>query len=192
MMIRVRDALDRYVYPVHRLDRPTSGCLLFALSSEAVPPLQDALREGEKTYVALVRGVADRFDGVTIDRPLAKEGVDQEAQTAIEVLASAPEPRCSLVLARPATGRFHQVRRHLAGVGHPILGDSTHGDTRVNRAWRERGLERLALHCYHLRLALQDGPLDVTAPIPPDLGAVIDGLPFAGVAHERLAFRAAG
>ncbi|MEZ4321989.1 MAG: pseudouridine synthase [Myxococcota bacterium] len=186
MLTRVRDALGIHVFPVHRLDRPTSGCLLFGLSADAVPALQQALHTGTKRYLALVRGRADRYDGAVVSRPLRREGTEQEAVTHLEVLASGPDPRCSVVVARPETGRYHQVRRHLAGLGHPILGDSTHGDTRVNREWRLRGLERLALHCWSLDLPLPDGPVAVVAPLPPDLRAVLAALPFFADLQARL------
>lgn len=178
---RVRAALGEHVHPVHRLDRPTSGALLLARRSDVVPALQDCLTAGRKTYLALVRGQADRVDGTWIDRALAPmEGTadPKPARTFVRVLGSAPDPRCSLVLAQPATGRTHQVRRHLRGLDHPVLGDSTHGDIRENRAWRPRGLHRLALHCARLELPYAGGPIDVVAPLPDDLMTVFGALPF--------------
>lgn len=178
---RVRAALGERVHPVHRLDRPTSGALLLARRPDVVPALQDCLTAGRKSYVALVRGRADAVDGTWIERPLApmdSDGDPKPARTFVRVLGSAPDPRCSLVLAQPATGRTHQVRRHLRGVHHPVLGDSTHGDIRENRAWRPRGLHRLALHCARLELPYVGGPIDVIAPLPDDLASVLASLPF--------------
>jgi len=187
MLGRVRDTVGQWVYAVHRLDRATSGCLLFGLSSEGVPYLQQALRDGQKEYLALVRGQADSLHDTVIDRPLKVKNKLKKAATHIEVLGSSAEPRCSLLRARPLTGRFHQIRRHLAGTGHPILGDSSHGDTRVNRTWREqRGLDRLALHCFRLELPLLEGLSTVRSPIPSSLREVLDALPFTAGLHEEL------
>jgi tRNA pseudouridine65 synthase len=184
MLTRVRDAVGHHVYPVHRLDRPTSGCLLFGLDSEGATRMKAALEAGVKTYVTLVRGQADALHGLRIDRPLKPEGGGEPkpASTFVEVLGSAAEPRCSLVLAKPATGRYHQIRRHLAGRSHPVLGDSSHGDTRCNRDWKARGLPRLLLHCARMELPHPDGRLDLRAPMPPDMAAFLATLPFYGTA----------
>lgn len=182
----LRDQLGQYVYPVHRLDRPTTGCLAFGLSSEGAHRLKNALTAGRKTYLTLVRGQADRHHGTWIERPLKPEGGGEpkDARTWIEVLGSSKEPRCSLVLAKPETGRFHQIRRHLAGVSHPVLGDSSHGDTKCNRAWRTQGLPRLLLHCARLQLPHPDGPLDIRCPPPADMAAFLESLPFYDRAQQ--------
>ena len=161
--------LGTRVDPVHRLDQPTSGPVLFSLDRRVTPALQAALTAGTKRYLALVRGAIPTRDPYVESRPLAVDGVDKEAETRLQPLASSKDPRCSLVLAEPHTGRFHQIRRHLRGLSHPVLGDSTHGDTRVNRTWRELGLHRLALHCFQLTFAFDGETIDVEAPIPSDL-----------------------
>lgn len=188
LLQQVRDVLGQWVHPVHRLDRGTSGCVLFALSREALPGLVEALRAGEKTYLALVRGHVRSAEPVTVDRPMkGTRGNLQEARTHLVPVAGGPEPRASLVLARPETGRFHQIRRHLRDLSHPILGDSTHGDTRVNRAWREEhGLHRLALHCAALDLPLPEGRARVVCPMPEDLLGVLRRMPWWGDAQGRL------
>ena len=181
MLQRVRDHLGAYVHPVHRLDRPTSGCLLFALDPAATRDLQVALQQGRKTYWALVRGHAPHLHGLHVERPLRSEsGADgAPASTYLTVLAAGRVPRATLVAAHPATGRFHQVRRHLAGLSHPVLGDSTHGDTRANRAWRlGHGLERLFLHCAALSLTVDGQPIVIRSPLPPDLRTVLDPVPW--------------
>ncbi len=180
VLTRLRDQLGQYVYPVHRLDRPTSGCLAFGLSSEGAHRLQEALQRGQKTYLTLVRGQADPLHQTWIDRPLSGEngGPRKPARTWIEVLGSSPDPRCSLVLARPEQGRYHQIRRHLARASHPLLGDASHGDTRLNRVWRAWGLPRLLLHCVRLELPHPDGPIDVHVPPPLDMLGVLVRLPF--------------
>jgi len=153
----VRDRLGHFVYPVHRLDRPTSGVLLLAKNPETATLLGNmfAERQIRKTYLALVRGHTD--DSGDIDCPLApskangwqtgnRSTTPQEARTAYRTLERFDVPfksgphttsRCSLIEAHPHTGRFHQIRRHLVRIAHPIIGDVEHGDTKLNRRYRE-------------------------------------------------------
>lgn len=183
----LRDQLDRYLYPVHRLDRAVSGCLVMAFSSEWATVLQQALAEGEKTYVCQVRGTAPEGESVEVDTDVRDDKKrPKSAHSVVDVLGSSREPRTSLMRVRPTTGRYHQVRRHVRDLSHPILGDSQHGDTRVNRHWREQhGLTRLALHCLRMTLPLPDGPLTIVAPPPADLVEVWETLPFWSRAVER-------
>jgi tRNA pseudouridine65 synthase len=182
---RLRDQLGVHVYPIHRLDRAASGCLLFATRRERAAELQAAMSQPstQKTYLALVRGCVVVGKRVTIDRPLS----GKDACTTAEVLGSCHEPRCSLLRCRIFTGRYHQVRRHLAGISHPILMDSSHGDTKVNRNWRPRGLTRLALHAWRLRVYISDDEIiDATCPLPPALTTVLNDLPFWPDVQETL------
>lgn len=152
----LRDQLGQLVYPVHRLDRPTSGVLIYALSPESASRLQEVWHTEavQKRYLALVRGHIT--EPLVIDRPLKrpKTGTLAEASTTvIPVFAGElpypyrqfPTLRISLVWALPHTGRFHQIRRHLAGIGHPILGDTVHGDGVTNRISRTALAHRLYL-----------------------------------------------
>jgi len=144
-----RDAIGRWVYPVHRLDRATSGVLVFALSPEHARALQGSFddREVHKTYVALVRGKPSSHG--LIDSPMEKRegGPKVEAITEYETLFMSDVARVSLVEARPRTGRRHQIRRHLRRINHPVAGDVRYGKGVENRAYRtELGLYRLALH----------------------------------------------
>lgn len=177
-----RDQLGVQVHPVHRLDRPASGCLLFALSRDAIPMLQDALAApgAVKTYLAFVRGHWAREGTVQVDAPLRDAiGVPRASASEVECIGTSADPRCALLRVRPRTGRYHQVRRHVRSLDHPVLGDATHGDTRVNRWWREeRGLARLGLHCVSLDLPLPDGRLQATCPVFEDLHALWSGLPW--------------
>jgi tRNA pseudouridine65 synthase len=148
-----RDAIGQWVYPVHRLDRATSGVLLFALSPEHARTLQRAFseREVDKTYLALVRGKPPPR-GV-IDSPMEKreDGPRVEAVTEYETLFISDVIRLSLVEARPRTGRRHQIRRHLRRINHPVAGDVRYGKGIENRQYRaEIGLYRLALHASRL------------------------------------------
>jgi len=147
-----RKAIGQWVYPVHRLDRATSGVLVFALSPEHARTLQASFsaRDVGKTYLALVRGTPPAR-GV-IDSPMAKRegGPDVESVTEYETLFVA-DRRLSLVEARPRTGRRHQIRRHLRRIDHPLAGDVNYGNGADNRRYRaELGLYRLALHAQRL------------------------------------------
>jgi tRNA pseudouridine65 synthase len=177
-MVRVRDAIGAHVYPVHRLDRGTSGTLVFALSSAMASALSQlfATSAVEKTYLALVRSVPP-MTGL-IDHPLPP-GEDRsaprvEARTAFtrqEVFG-----RYSLVEARPETGRLHQIRRHLKHIACPIIGDVNYGKGDHNRLFRDYfGLHRMFLHAARVRFPhpVLDTTVDVQAPLPPELEATL-------------------
>ncbi|CAD7695789.1 unnamed protein product [Ostreobium quekettii] len=169
-----RDQVGRDVFLAHRLDKPTSGVLLLALSSEVVRALYNAFAERRvrKEYLAVVRGHLGGEGAV--DLPLrvirdrnVKRGADsaelQDARTCYRSLAHAEVPypagrystvRLTLLELTPQTGRRHQLRRHMAKISHPIIGDTMYGDNQQNKAARENlGATRLMLHAR--RLALQ-------------------------------------
>jgi tRNA pseudouridine65 synthase len=176
---RVRDQVGASVYPIHRLDAPTSGCLLFATDRALAGLLSAALSAGQKTYLALVRGCCPPEARFEMAESLRDDnGILKTAQTALRCLGGDTERRCSLVIAQPTTGRYHQVRRHLRRLSHPVIGDRAHGDSHVNRAWRAEGIDRLALHCAHLSLSLPSGErLSVRCPLFSDQRAVYETLP---------------
>lgn len=171
MMTRVRDALGAWVFPVHRLDRQTSGALVFARTEEAARRLREAFDEGrvEKTYLAVVRGVFP--DEILVDHPVPKrEGgprvpaVTWFARRETGALPGHPGASWSLVEARPRTGRFHQIRRHAAHLRHPLAVDAAYGTGWFNRAVRALGLSRLALHATRIvipDLGWPDAPASV-------------------------------
>ncbi len=163
----VRDMVGQYVYPLHRLDRPTSGVLLFALSEDVARMMGSDFseRKVKKTYYALTRG---HLEGAgTIDHPL-KEKLDKlgdkfvsqnkapqhavthyqsihTASLAIE-LGKYSSVRYSLIKLQPETGRRHQIRRHLAHLRHPIIGDINYGDNKQNPFFHQYfGFKRLML-----------------------------------------------
>lgn len=187
----VRDMMGQHVNLVHRLDHQASGVLLFALSSERTKELQAAMQHpsARKRYVALVRGTAKGDGPVTVNNPMKDdEGKERDALTVVWRLAASEEPRCSLLLAEPRTGRFHQVRRHLRDLHHPIVGDTKHGDSHVNRAFREQwGVERLALHA--LSLDLPEAGIAIHCPLPDDLLTPLSRMPWWGEVADRLAHR---
>jgi tRNA pseudouridine65 synthase len=169
------------VYPIHRLDAAASGCLLFATDRSVAGALAASLARGEKTYVALVRGVCGEPSHVDVRRPLRDDnGLVKAARTRLSCAGRSVDPPCSLVVARPMTGRYHQIRRHLRGLSHPIIGDRQHGDKRVNRWWREhRGVERLALHCSGISLeAPGGGRIEASCPLFEDLASGLRQLSF--------------
>jgi tRNA pseudouridine65 synthase len=131
----LRNQINQLVFPVHRLDRPTSGVLLFALSPEAARILQRQFKEHQvhKTYHAIVRGWLQ--DEGTLDYDLDEKECITNFKLLEKFSFQIPqrgftESRYSLVEAKPKTGRFHQIRRHLR---HPIVGDTTHGDGFQNK-----------------------------------------------------------
>jgi tRNA pseudouridine65 synthase len=158
---RLRDQLGAFVYPIHRLDRAASGCLLFATRQELAGPLHAAMHapETRKTYLAFVRGWFKPEGPVLVDNPMKDDnGVLKEARSEVRCLGRGRDPRCSLLEVWPETGRYHQVRRHVRDLTHPIIGDSNHGDTRINRWWKvEHGVRRLGLHALALEMTFPDG-----------------------------------
>jgi tRNA pseudouridine65 synthase len=179
----VRDQLGRFLYPVHRLDRPTSGILLFAFSTADAAALQASLSsdESEKDYRALVRwpgsdpGLGDAW---VCDRPLHDEkDVARPARTGFQLLERFR--RSALLGCRIQTGRYHQIRRHLNHCGRHVIGDTTHGKGRINALYRERyGLTRLFLHQHRTRLRhpRSGAPLELVDPLPIELAAVLERL----------------
>lgn len=172
VMQTLRDQIGQHVFPLHRLDRPTSGVLIFALSSEVASQVMPmfANHEMEKTYHAIVRGWIEesgRLDyalKVELDKIADKHASqEKEAQEAItdywplakvEVPHSTgkfPTTRYCLMEMKPLTGRKHQLRRHMAHLRHPIVGDTTHGDGKHNKLFREAyDSHRLLLHASSL------------------------------------------
>lgn len=164
----LRDQIGQYVYPVHRLDKPTSGVLLFALSAEIAQMMSLLFRSSEvkKEYIAIVRGYIEE-QGL-IDYPLKqmldtkeqkKLGItkeEQEAKTTFKRLAIVelpyavsryPVARYSLVKLFPQTGRKHQLRRHMKHIHHHMIGDTKHGRGEHNKLFREKfKSHRLLLH----------------------------------------------
>ena len=188
----LRDQIGRPVSPCHRLDRPTSGILLFALHEAALRHAQVAFasQQVSKVYLAVVRGWVEG-SGV-IDYPLRNEEKRDKVQDALTEYCSLkqstvdvpvghyPTARVSLVELRPKTGRTHQLRRHMAHLRHPILGDTRHGDGAQNNFLRRHcGRQMLMLRAVRLTVpALHKGDvsLDVRADANPDFEDVVTKL----------------
>lgn len=171
--------LQQRVFNVHRLDRGTSGVMLFALSSETAKLLADRFREREveKRYIAVVRG--HLRDAVTVESPIRnKRGKEFHAVSHIAPLARTVVPRAvgdypeawfSLVEIGLETGRRHQARRHLNHIAHPVIGDRQHGDRRNNRFFAE--------HYECRELLLRATHLEFNHPISGQQVEVFGGLP---------------
>ncbi|MFC3563460.1 pseudouridine synthase [Pedobacter jamesrossensis] len=157
----LRDQVGKHVSPVHRLDRKTSGILLFAFDKESEIAMHQQFMntETDKKYLAILRGFAP--DSMDIDYPLAKEnGTLQEAFTSFKTLQRAevpiafgkhPTSRYSLIEATPKTGRMHQLRRHFSHILHPIIGDRTHGCNKQNKFFLEQwNMTTMLLHASEL------------------------------------------
>jgi len=184
-MFRVRDALGgRHVHPVHRLDRGTSGALVFARDKETASKLMRAFEEGrvDKTYLALVRGEPPAEGVIDYALPKSEDGPRVPARTRFRLVQRSPVDRCSLVRAMPETGRLHQVRRHLRHINHPLVGDVKHGSGPINRHYRATyELKRLALHAESIAFEhpVTKARVSVTASLPDDLAQ-----PFAALGLE--------
>jgi tRNA pseudouridine65 synthase len=169
---RLHAQLGVFVHPVHRLDRGTSGVLLFALDAVTAREVGDELAAGRvaKRYLALVRGIPpERFE---VDHPVPRDDDPSAprvpAVTAFERLEVIG--RYAVVAATPRTGRLHQIRRHLKHISCPILGDVNYGKGPHNRMCRSRyGLHRLFLHAASLGLRRPDGDLLIEAPLAVEL-----------------------
>jgi tRNA pseudouridine65 synthase len=186
-MFRVRDAIGQRVFPVHRLDRGTSGALLFARDRETAAALSLAFEEGrvEKDYLALVRGEPPAEGTIDHAIPKTEDGARVPARTRFRRVARSPVDRCSLVHATPETGRLHQVRRHLRHINHPLVGDVLHGSGEINRHYRATyALTRLALHARRIAFIhpVTAERVSVTADVPDDLAAPLRAL---GLAWEE-------
>ncbi|MBI5062363.1 MAG: pseudouridylate synthase [Desulfatitalea sp.] len=204
MLQETRELTGRKVFPVHRLDQPTSGVLLFAFSSEVARLLAEQFRQQTiaKRYVAVARGIMEPAG--TIDYPLVPNAYEPKsgqtpkpAVTDFKRLATAelpialgrfPSCRYSLAAVYPRTGRMHQIRRHFHHISHPVVGDTAYGDGRHNRLFREQfGCHRLLLACVALALnhPRTGAPLHLTAPLDLSFQEVGEHLGWCFVSTEQ-------
>jgi tRNA pseudouridine65 synthase len=177
----LRDQINQLVFPAHRIDRKTGGVLLFALNKSTEIAMQQQFADNlvQKTYLAVLRGHTP--DSGEIDYPLRKEnGTLQDAFTAYTTLARAELPvalgkhitsRYSLVEAKPATGRMHQLRKHFAHIFHPIIGDRTHGCNKQNKLFTETwAMNTMLLHARTLTFThpVSNEQVTIEAPLQPE------------------------
>jgi len=183
----LRDQINQHVFPLHRLDKPTSGALIFALSAEAARDFNTQTQTPHKEYLAITRGYAPAE--IFVDHPLSVQldkicdnkartnKPPQLAQTRFKCLATTcidtdfdryPQSRYSLVACFPTTGRKHQIRRHLKHISHPIIGDAKHGKGIHNRYFKEHlNAGRLLLHAVQINFKhpYSQREIDVIAPL---------------------------
>ncbi|QKI88410.1 pseudouridine synthase [Thiomicrorhabdus xiamenensis] len=195
-----RDLIGQDVFPVHRLDKATSGLLLFALNKDAARHLSVQFMDHslQKSYIALVRGWTQDYG--EIDKPLLykkdkygdrdkQEPTEaQEAFTAYHTLAQTTldkplgkfeQQRYSLLALSPKTGRKHQIRRHLNGISHPIIGDVNYGDRNHNHLFNDwRGYHRLYLAATALEFShpLTEQRTCIQAPLQNDFVQTLNAL----------------
>ncbi len=198
-----RNQIGRHVYPIHRLDKPTSGVLLFALSPEVATRIQSQFHDQtvQKNYLLVCRGYTP-FSG-EIDHPLVprndfkkkKKPVEpvaskpaQDAVTRFERLATLeieaqvdryPVSRYSLVKASPVTGRKHQIRRHFKHISHPIVGCPKYGKSNHNRYFADMlRCPRLLLHCQSMEFVhpVTQKRVKVAAPLSGCFASLMDQL----------------
>lgn len=179
LMTLLKEQTGHYLYPVHRLDRQTSGVVLFALQSEVVTFYKDRWHsdEVEKRYVTLASGalpVAGTYDNALRN----KKGIKQECTTIFQPIdyfdhGLFPSTLCDVTI---KTGRKHQIRRHFSRHMKNIVGDTRYGKGKINDFYREHfNLERLFLHAHYLRLPhpSKSERLEIHAPLSPDLDAIL-------------------
>jgi tRNA pseudouridine65 synthase len=188
------EAFGKQIYPIHRLDRKTSGVMLLALNKTALRKYNKAFAERKvvKTYHAIVRGHLLQDTIIDYDLP-NHAGNKSTAITEIKILDKSeialsdgrfPTSRYTLVEAKPLTGRTHQIRKHLAHIFHPIIGDRPHGCNKQNRLVLESfGLHRMMLHAS--RIIIEECALDIISPMP---HSFLDGMHFLGISDHALGF----
>ena len=202
---QVRDQLGCWVYPVHRLDKPTSGVLLFALGRDMARALSQQFAEQSvgKHYLALVRGYSpesgvidhalkDKADPM-LDKRRSKPAEARPARTSYRQLARVeipvsvdryPQSRYSLLDLKPESGRKHQLRRHMKHIGHPIIGDAKHGKGVHNRYFQQAyDCHRLLLACYALEISHPGNgrPVRIEAPLDGSFRRLVEVFNWTGV-----------
>lgn len=185
----LQDQLQTRLFITHRLDKPTSGVLLFALHQEAARKAMEAFSSAEvkKAYLAIVRGYTKKWGEINAplppvhDKLMASRTSKNKAPKAAETqfrkldqveipvaISRYPQSRYSLLEVHPLSGRMHQIRRHLRQIRHPVIGDTRYGDHKHNRYFREEiGCPRLLLAATELSFLhpYKEEHLTLTAPV---------------------------
>jgi len=196
----LRDQLGQWVYPLHRLDKPTSGVLIFALDRETARLMTQSFSDGQasKYYLAIVRGftkelgcidypLKDVWDKMT-DQKATRDKPGKASVTQYRRLATVelPHPvgryctaRYSLIKAAPLTGRNRQIRRHMKHIFHPVVGDTTYGDGRQNAFFRKNfNCCRLLLHAKGIEFIhpYSEQRISIQAPLDQTFGSLLEAL----------------
>jgi 23S rRNA pseudouridine955/2504/2580 synthase len=176
---------------VHRLDRDTSGVLVFAKTRAGLTGLQAAIREGSvtKQYLCLMVGHPSKAK-FNVNAPLLKSvlqggermvRVSDNGKPSLTFFQETEQyPAARLMQATLGTGRTHQIRVHSAHIGHPLAGDPKYGDKEMNKHFKEMGLNRMFLHASHMSFELDDRAYSFSAPLPDDLKNFLDVLAVKG------------
>lgn len=177
LMVRVRDQIGQKVYPIHRLDRPVSGAIMFGLNGEIVKRIQEHWHNKDlvhKEYLALVFGEITepgKFDFQLSDANKVKK----DALTKYKPLQVVNKATLMQVVIE--TGRTHQIRRHFSRSRHHLIGDCKHGKGNINRHYRdEHSFHRIFLHSYRFKLDLEFLKIDIVCPMPKELTKLLDEL----------------
>lgn len=204
----LREQVGGTLYLAHRLDRATSGVLLIARSSEIAASIGEQFmsREVHKQYLTVVRGWPEPAEGV-VDYPLPgsrESGPRRDARTryrrlaAVEVpiaLGRYPQQRYALVLTEPQTGRFRQIRKHMAHIHHPVVGDCQHGRSDHNRLYKQYfSCHRMLLHAWRLnfRHPVDGRPMALEAPLDPAFDAILQRFDWPLPAAETISVMPTG
>ncbi|MGP1577656.1 MAG: RluA family pseudouridine synthase [Treponema sp.] len=159
--------LNTPIYPVHRLDKETAGLLITAKNPEAAAQCRHlfASRAVEKDYLAVCFGSSPEQQECCISTPIQEKGIKKDAVTEYRVLSRNAD--FTLFHVRLHTGRMHQIRIHLAGIGNPIIGDDKHGNFALNKQlWKQSRIRKLQLCAYRLTVPLQGIQRIFTIPLP--------------------------
>jgi tRNA pseudouridine65 synthase len=180
---KLRDQIGQRVYLTHRLDRKTSGTLMFAKDPDFNKKLSALFsnRVVSKKYMAIVRGfISDQGE---IDHALTNDDKTKEAITHYTCIdryeinipfGKHETSRYSLVELRPQTGRFHQLRKHMTHIFHPIIGDRPHGCNKQNRLWKHQfGMDTMMLHACSLSFVLEEESYHIESPLSSEFQAAL-------------------
>ena len=190
-MMMLRDQIGCWVYPIHRLDKGTSGVLLFGKNPEIASSLGTMVLEHQfrKQYLAVVRGYAPDKDTVDYPVPQGRKGEKKPAVSHFETLLRTELPhkvgifdtaRYSLLRVLPETGRRHQIRRHLKHIFYPIIGDRLYGDRAHNKFYKEDlNIPQMLLHAYELEFThpVNNNTLNLIASLPSHWKSALENFP---------------
>ena len=177
LMRRVRDQIGQRVNPIHRLDRPVSGAIMFGLNGDIVKKVQEHWHDKTKVhkeYLALAFGEIDK-EGIFNFSLSNEKKVKQEALTKYRPLTTSE--RATLMQITIETGRTHQIRRHFSRSSHHLIGDTKHGKGKINNYYREtHNFHRIFLHSYRLKIDLDFLKVDIESPLTNELKSLLDNI----------------
>ena len=185
----LRDQIGHYVSPIHRIDRKTSGVLVFSKTQSETAIIQKELQKSQKLYLAIVRGFTPK-SGIIQKALVNDHGVLQEAETTYKTLeyseikiayGNHSTSRYSLLCIEPLTGRKHQIRRHFNHLRHPIIGDRPHGCNKQNRFFLNTwNMNTMLLHAKELVMhnPYSNQPLRISAPLSSEFKRMLVSLNF--------------